>query len=211
MELERLQWVFCGSHNFCSCSLFTSNKFGRSCKDQEPAQQAQWIFAREGKLLLEVRDTKCKTTISSDWVFSSAWLVHANLTTRKGKLAKTNFSQRSLPSYNLIKPQQSTFKAARPQILVRRTRPEIVFGDPSEKESFVSRPRWGNPTTILKQAPVVKQTRVRTIHFTYEIGKVYGFDSPCPPPVSFRWPKILLQDKFDNTQRKASQNQFFPA
>ena len=124
MELERLQWVFCGSHNFCSCSLFTSNKFGRSYKDQEPAQQAQWIFAREGKLLLEVRDTKCKTTISSDWVFSSAWLVHANLTTRKGKLAKTNFSQRSLPSYNLIKPQQSTFKAARPQILVRRTRPK---------------------------------------------------------------------------------------
>ena len=43
---------------------------------------------------------------------------------RKGKLAKTNFSQRSLPSYNLIKPQQSTFKAARPQILVRRTRPK---------------------------------------------------------------------------------------
>ena len=143
MELERLQWVFCGSHNFCSCSLFTSNKFGRSCKDQEPAQQAQWIFAREGKLLLEVRDTKC-------WVFSSAWLAHANLPTCKGKLAKTNFSQRSLPSYNLIKPQQSTFKAARPQILVRRTRLEIVFGDPSEKESFVSRPRWGNPTTNLK-------------------------------------------------------------
>ena len=47
-----------------------------------------------------------------------------NLTTRIGKLAKTNFSQRSLPSYNLIKPQQSTFKAARPQILVRRTRPK---------------------------------------------------------------------------------------
>ena len=50
-----------------------------------------------------------------------------NLTTRKGKLAKTNFSQRSLPSYNLIKPQQSTFKAARPQILVRRTRPKNDF------------------------------------------------------------------------------------
>ena len=73
-------------------------------------------------------------TISSDWVFSSAWLAHANLTARKGKLAKTNFSQRSLPSYNLIKPQQSTFKAARPQIPVRRTRPEIVFGYPSEGE-----------------------------------------------------------------------------
>ena len=46
---------------------------------------------------------------------------------RKGKLAKTIFSQRSLPSYNLIKPQQSTFKAARPQILVRRTRPKNDF------------------------------------------------------------------------------------
>ena len=37
------------------------------------------------------------------------------------------FSQRSLPSYNLIKPQQSTFKAARPQILVRQTRTENDF------------------------------------------------------------------------------------
>ena len=54
-------------------------------------------------------------------------LQETNLTTRKGKLAKTIFSQRSLPSYNLIQPQQSTFKAARPQILVRRTRTENDF------------------------------------------------------------------------------------